>query len=91
MGDEAPMRRPVASRIMAPRSVRCARKLRSAEGQAIYRKRAGLVEPVFGTLKEQRQGRKFRLRGLNKVSMEFCLMALAYNVTRLHHLSLNLS
>ncbi len=30
-------------------------KLRSAEGQAIYRKRAGLVEPVFGTVKEQRQ------------------------------------
>jgi transposase len=63
-------------------------KLRSAQGRAIYRKRAGLVEPVFGTLKEQRQGRKFRLRGMKNVAVEFCFMALAYNLTRLHHLSL---
>jgi transposase len=41
-------------------------KLRSAEGRATYRKRAGLVEPVFGTLKEQRHGRRFRLRGLER-------------------------
>jgi hypothetical protein len=39
-------------------------KLRPAQGRAIGRKRAGLAEPVFGTLKEQRQGRKFRLRGM---------------------------
>jgi len=56
-------------------------KLRSAEGRAIYRKRAGLVEPVFGTLKEQRHGRRFRLRGLEKVAVEFCLMALTYNLS----------
>jgi transposase len=62
-------------------------KLRSAEGQAIYRKRAGLVEPVFGTIKEQRQGRRFRLRGLGKVTIELCLMTLAYNLTRLHCLN----
>lgn len=63
-------------------------KLRSAEGRAIYRKRAGLVEPVFGTLKEQRHGRRFRLRGLEKVAVEFCLMALAYNLSRMHRLRL---
>jgi transposase len=63
-------------------------KLRSPEGRAIYQKRAALVEPVFGTIKEQRQGRKFRLRGLANVSIEFCLMTLAYNLTRLHHLHL---
>jgi transposase len=63
-------------------------KLRSAEGRVIYRKRAGLVEPVFGTLKEQRHGRRFRLRGLEKVAVEFCLMALAYNLTRMHRLRL---
>ena len=56
-------------------------KLRSEEGRAIYRKRAGLVEPVFGTLKEQRHGRRFRLRGLEKVAVEFCLMALTYNLS----------
>ena len=63
-------------------------KLRSAEGRAIYRKRAGLVEPVFGTLKEQRHGRRFRLRGLEKVAVEFCLMALAYNLSRMHRMRL---
>jgi transposase len=63
-------------------------KLRSQQGRDIYRKRATLVEPVFGTIKEQKQGRKFRLRGLAKVSLEFCLMTLAYNLTRLHHLQL---
>lgn len=63
-------------------------KLRSTEGRATYSKRAGLVEPVFGTLKEQRHGRRFRLRGLDKVAVEFCLMALAYNLTRMHRLRL---
>jgi Transposase DDE domain len=62
-------------------------KLRSVAGQTIYRKRKALVEPVFGTLKAQREGRRFRLRGLAKVRLEFCFMALAYNLTRLHKLS----
>jgi transposase len=64
-------------------------KLRTAAGQAVYQKRKGLVEPVFGTLKEQRQGRRFRLRGLKNVALEFCLMALAFNLTGLHHLHLH--
>jgi hypothetical protein len=62
-------------------------KLRSEAGRAVYDKRKALVEPVFGTLKEQRQGRRFRLRGLDKVGVEFCLMTLAYNLTRLYHLT----
>ena len=61
-------------------------RLRSEAGRAVYDRRKALVEPVFGTLKEQRQGRRFRLRGLDKVSIEFCLMTLAYNLTRLYHL-----
>jgi transposase len=64
-------------------------RLRSEAGRAVYNRRKALVEPVFGTLKEQRQGRRFRLRGLGKVSIEFCLMTLAYNLTRLHHLGLH--
>lgn len=58
-------------------------KLRSPEGRAVYNKRRALVEPVFGVLKEQRQCRRFRLRGLEKVGIEFCFMALAFNVARL--------
>lgn len=62
-------------------------KLRSEAGRAIYGLRRGLVEPVFGVLKEQRNGRRFRLRGLEATGVEFCMMALAYNFTRLHRLS----
>jgi transposase len=38
-------------------------KLRSPEGLQIYQLRKQTVEPVFGVIKEQRQGRRFRLRG----------------------------
>jgi transposase len=62
-------------------------KLRSAEGSATYRLRKQIVEPVFGVLKEQRQGRRFRLRGLGKVAVEFTFMTLAFNLTRMYHLS----
>jgi transposase len=59
-------------------------KLRTSEGRRIYESRKTLVEPVFGALKEQRNLRSFRTRGLAKVSLEFMLAALAYNLTRLY-------
>ncbi len=62
-------------------------KLRTEHGRASYQKRKALVEPVFGTLKEQRQGRRFRLGGLKNVAVEFCGMTMAYNLTRLHQVS----
>jgi hypothetical protein len=58
-------------------------KLRGPTGQAVYRRRKALVEPVWGTLKEQRGMRRFRLRGLEKVSIEFTLAAISFNLTRL--------
>ena len=62
---------------------RMRRRLRSRTGRAVYTKRKAMVEPVFGVLKEQRNGRSFRLRGLENVNAEFLLSALAYNITRL--------
>ena len=62
------------------------KKLRTPEGRERYRKRKSLVEPVFGTLKEQRGMRQFQRRGLAKVTVEFTLAALAFNLTRLHSL-----
>jgi transposase len=59
-------------------------KLRTPLGRRLYERRKTLVEPVFGTLKEQRNLRSFRMRGLAKVSLEFMLAALAYNLTRLY-------
>jgi hypothetical protein len=58
-------------------------RLRSPEGRAIYQRRKAIIEPVFGVLKEQRGMRRFRLRGLAKVSVEMALAATAYNLTRL--------
>jgi transposase len=59
-------------------------KLRTAEGQRRYRQRKTLVEPVFGVLKEQRGMRRFRLRGMEKVTTEWLLAAVAYNLSRLY-------
>jgi hypothetical protein len=61
-------------------------KLRSPAGQAAYARRKAVVEPVFGVLKQQRGIRQFRTRGLNRVTNEFTLATLAYNITRLHAL-----
>jgi IS5 family transposase len=58
-------------------------KLRSPAGQARYRRRQALVEPVFGVLKEQRGMRRFRLRGLSKVGTQVALHCTAFNLTRL--------
>jgi transposase len=60
------------------------RKLRSGLGRAIYGRRRGLIEPVFGVLKEQRGIRQFRRRGLEKVGVEIALAATAYNLTRMY-------
>lgn len=60
-------------------------KLRSAPGRPIYGLRKTIVEPVFGVLKQQRGMRQFRLRGLQRVGIEFTLAAIGYNLSRLHH------
>ena len=66
-----------------PAQRRMRRKLRSPAGRAIYGRRKGIVEPVLGVLKEQRGMRRFRLRGLAKVAIEFTLAAIALNLTRI--------
>jgi len=60
-------------------------KLRSPVGKKMYKKRKAMVEPVFGVLKQQRGMRQFRLRGLERVGIEFTLATTAYNLTRMYH------
>lgn len=67
----------------SPAHCRMRAKLRSPEGQARYRRRQALVEPVFGVLKEQRGMRQLRLRGLPKVGTEVALYCTAFNLTRM--------
>lgn len=63
---------------------RMRRKLRSEQGRKIYAHRKAIVEPVFGILKQQRNLRQFRTRGLQTVGCEFTLATLAYNLSRMH-------
>lgn len=56
--------------------------LYSEEGRAKYRQRKLEVEPVFGNLKQNMDFRRFHLRGLDKVSIEFGLLALAHNLMK---------
>jgi len=62
---------------------RMRRKLRSPVGRATYGRRKEIVEPRLGILKEQHGMRRFRLRGLAKVGVEFALATTALNLLRL--------
>lgn len=58
-------------------------KMERKESRAKYRLRKQTVEPVFGTIKQWMGFRQFLLRGHEKVSGEWQLVTLAYNVKRL--------
>jgi len=51
-----------------------------------YRKRQGMVEPVFGELRYIQHLVRFRRRGLNAVKLEFALHCSAHNLRRYLHL-----
>ena len=63
------------------------RRLKTESGKAIYKLRQQTVEPVFGIIKSAMGFRQFLLRGLEKVSLEWELVCLAYNFRRLHTLA----
>jgi hypothetical protein len=58
-------------------------RMRDPAVRARYARRKALVEPVFGILKQQRNLRQFRCRGLQAVSTEWTLATTAFNLTRL--------
>jgi hypothetical protein len=70
----------------APVLVAMAQKLQSPEGRQRYLRRQASVEPVIGILKRALGFNQFLLRGLEKVSLEWELVCLAYNCKRLHKL-----
>ncbi len=74
-----------------PAHQRMRRKLRSPEGQRKYRRRKEIVEPIWGVLKEQRGMRRFRMRGLTKVAVEFTFAVTALNLSRLWRVNPQLS
>jgi transposase len=70
---------PTDERLVAMRD-----KLRTEKGKALYGRRNHTVEPVFGIIKAAMGFRGFSLRGKEKVSSEWTLVCLAYNLKRLH-------
>ena len=61
----------------------------TAAGKALYKPRKETVEPVFGIIKSAMGFRQFLLRGKGKVSLEWSLVTLAYNMRRLHRLGMH--
>lgn len=61
-------------------------RLACAAGRALYGLRKQTVEPVIGIIKEAMGFRRFRLRGLAKVSLEWTLVCVSYNFKRLFNL-----
>lgn len=57
--------------------------LLSPKGEEYRRKRASEIEAVFGMIKNNRNFRRFMLRGLEKVEIEAGLLALAHNLKKM--------
>lgn len=74
----------------APFAERMKHRVSTKAGRARYALRMQTVEPVFGIIKEAMGFRRFSLRGLAKVSVEWTLVTLAYNLRRLHRLGAEL-
>jgi transposase len=66
-----------------------AHKLKTQAGRAVYARRKCTVEPVFGIIKSVMGFRQFSLRGLKKVTGEWRLVCLAWNLKRMAKLRLN--
>jgi len=70
----------------ATRVDRMRRKLQTKAGKAVYAARKGIVEPVFGQIKQARGFRQFLLRGLKKVQGEWALVCLTHNILKLYRI-----
>ena len=62
---------------------RMARKLRTKKGREKYAKRKGIIEPIFGQLKQVLGFRQFSLRGLAAMRSEWRLLCTVHNLLKL--------
>lgn len=58
-------------------------RLKQEADRALYTKRQGVVEPVFGQIKERRGFRRFQFRGLEKVRAEWAMICMTHNLLKL--------
>lgn len=54
------------------------------EAQAVYRLRQGIIEPIFGQIKQCRGFRQFLLRGLHQVNAEWRMICATHNLLKLY-------
>ena len=66
-----------------PATQRMKDKLAAPPGEAAYRRRKAIVEPVFGWIKNILGFRRFSLRGTRKVAGEWALVCLVVNLKRM--------
>ncbi len=62
---------------------RMARKLRTKKGRETYAKRKGMIEPVFGQIKQARGFRQFLMRGMENMRGEWRLVCMTHNLLKL--------
>ena len=78
---------PLAPRGRIPKDLtskqRMARKLRTKKGRETYAKRKGIIEPIFGQIKQARGFRQFLLRGMDKLRGEWRLVCMTHNLLKL--------
>jgi len=65
-----------------PQTTAMKARIDSREGRLLYRRRLGIVEPVFGNL-HKHHPRRFTLRTRRKVDAQWKLFALVHNVQKL--------
>jgi transposase len=67
------------------------RALRTPTGEALYRRRRWMIEPVFADIKFNRRAGRFRRRGLGAVRSEWRLITAGHNLLKLHRHNLALA
>lgn len=78
-----PQPEPAAPAPEASAKEKMAHRLKTKIGKDLYKLRKQTVEPVFGIIKEVMGFRRFSLRGHVKVSLEWSLVCVSYNLKRL--------
>jgi len=62
---------------------RMRKKLDSKDGRKIYQRRMSTVEPLHGDMQKNRGFIQFVLRGIEKVNVEYNLLAIAHNIRKI--------
>ena len=83
VADLLPQPEPPAPGPVASAKERMAHRLKTTAGKTLYKLRKQTVEPVFGIIKDVMGFRRFSLRGHAKVSLEWTLVCVSYNLKRL--------